>query len=121
MYAVNQISINALSSFRAFVTAESSYSKSQKDAAYFLSRYATTHAITDYQSFIKAISIPLADAEARLALQQTPPDILLAKEYLIKAKIHPNDAEGIINSFPLFQQQLVATTNKNMVCGRRKC
>lgn len=102
MYAVNQISINALSSFRAFVTAESSYSKSQKDAAYFLSRYATTHAITDYQSFIKAISIPLADAEARLALQQTPPDIPLAKEYLIKAKIHPNDAEGIINSFLRF-------------------
>ena len=102
VYAVNQISINALSSFRAFVTAESSYSKSQKDAAYFLNRYATTHAITDYQSFIKAISIPLANSEARLALQQTPPDIQLAKEYLIKAKIHPNDAEGIINSFLRF-------------------
>ena len=99
MFIVNHISIKVISSFRAFVTAESFYSKSQKDAAYFLSRYATTHDITDYQSFIGAISIPLADAEARLALQQTSPDLSLAKKYFIKAKNHPKDAEEMVNFF----------------------
>ena len=81
--------MNTLTSVRAFISAESFYSKSQKDATYFLNLYATSHSISDYQRFIEAISIPLADYKARTALQKNPPDFLLARESFIKAKNHP--------------------------------
>lgn len=78
LFAINHVSMNALSSIRAFVTAEGFYSKGQKDASYFLNQYATSRSQQDYQRFLDAISIPLADHDARIALQQSPPNVKLA-------------------------------------------
>lgn len=99
LFAINHISINVLSSIRAFVTAEGFYSKAQKNASYYLIQFANSHSNNDYQNFINALSIPLADHDARLALQKKPPDILLAKESFIKAKNDPQDVDGMINLF----------------------
>lgn len=102
LFAINHISMNVLSSIRAFVTAESFYSKAQKDASYYLIQFANSHSNNDYQNFTNALAIPLADHQARLALQKTPPDIFLAKESFIKAKNDPQDVDGMINLFLRF-------------------
>lgn len=102
MFAISYFSINALTSVRAFVSAESSYSKSQKDATHFLNLYANSHLTSDYQRFIEAISIPLADYKARIALQKNPPDFLLARESFIKAKNNSQDIDGMIDFFVRF-------------------
>ena len=94
--------MNVLSSIRAFVTAEGFYSKAQKDASSYLIQFAYSHSNNDYQNFIKTLSIPLADHDARFALQKMPPDILLAKESFIKANNDPQDVDGMINLFLRF-------------------
>src|SRR5579864_6476705 len=69
------ISIEVLSSVRAWVGGESLYSKGQKDATYYLARYAASHSDADYAQFLRAIAFPLGDRQARMALQQRPVDL----------------------------------------------
>ncbi len=95
--------INILSDVRAYVGAESAYSKAQKQSTYYLNRYATSHDNADYQQFLQAIAIPLADHAARISLQQEPPDYKTAKANFIKAKNHPDDVDGMMKLFVRFK------------------
>lgn len=61
--------IDLLSSIRAYVAAESQWSKGQKDAIYYLERYADTGAEGSRQKYLTAIAAPLAYHRARLALE----------------------------------------------------
>lgn len=95
--------MSLLSDVRAFVGAESAYSKAQKQSTYYLNRYATSHEEIDYQQFLHAIAIPLADHSARLSLEQQTPDYEVAKAYFVKAKNHPDDVEGMMKLFVRFR------------------
>src|SRR5262245_66624756 len=61
-------SINVLSAVRAYVAGEGLWSKGQKDAVFFLTQYARTHADADYQRFVAAIKAPQGDHVARIEL-----------------------------------------------------
>src|SRR5258707_1133527 len=50
-------SVELLSAGRAFVGAEGQWSRSQKDAAFYLSRYALTSDDADYKSFERALAV----------------------------------------------------------------
>jgi len=96
------VSIEVLSTVRAWVGGESLYSKGQKDATYYLARYAASHSDTDYVHYLRAIAFPLGDRQARMALQQRPVDLPAARAGFLKAGNHPADIGSAILLFRLF-------------------
>jgi len=94
--SVATVSINALSAVRAYVTAESLYSKGQKDALLKLQTYLQSRNDDDYQQFLADIVVPLGDHRARLAMQQESPDIDAARQGFLSAKNHPADVGSMI-------------------------
>src|ERR1700687_1305994 len=66
------ISIELLSTIRAYVGGEGLYSKGQKNATYYLAQYAVSHSEEDYRQYLNAIAYPLGDRMARLAMQRDP-------------------------------------------------
>jgi len=97
------VSIDVLSSVRAFVSGESLYSKGQKDAQIALLAYAETSQEADYQRFLSALAVPLADRAAREAMQATPPDVGKARAGLLGSLTPPEDIPGVIRLFLWFQ------------------
>ena len=73
------ISIELLSTIRAWVGGEGLYSKGQKNSTYYLSQYALSHSEEDFRLYQAAIAFPLGDWKARLALQRRPVDLRAAR------------------------------------------
>jgi len=96
------ISIEVLSTVRAWVGGESLFSKGQKDATYYLSRYSASHSDADYAQYLSAIAFPLGDRQARMALQRRPVDLAAARAGFLKAGNHPADIGSAILLFRLF-------------------
>ena len=74
------LSIELLSTIRAYVGGEGLFSKGQKNATYYLAQYSVSHSKEDYQLYLSAIAFPLGDRKARLALQRSPVDLRAARE-----------------------------------------
>lgn len=94
--------IGILSAVRAYVGGEGAWSKAQKDAIYYLTKYTYTHDEKDYQSYVDLLKIPLSDHQARLALNKKPIDIEAARQEFLKGNIHPDDIDGVIRLFLKF-------------------
>src|SRR5258708_28664594 len=77
------LSIELLSTIRAYVGGEGLYSKGQKNATYYLAQYAVSHSEEDFRQYLKAIAYPLGDRKARLALQRNPLDWHAARDGLL--------------------------------------
>jgi diguanylate cyclase (GGDEF)-like protein/PAS domain S-box-containing protein len=90
------ISLEVMSSVRAYVAGESLWSKGQKDAISYLHLYADTLDEADYQAYQGAIAIPLGDHAARLAMDLPTPDYHAAYEGFLRGGIHPDDIPGLI-------------------------
>ena len=63
-------SIDILSAVRAYVGSEGLWSKAQKEAVYYLNRYAATRSDADYRRYQEAIAVPLGDRKAREELEK---------------------------------------------------
>src|SRR5450631_3355525 len=74
------VSLELLSTIRAYVGGESLFSKGQKNATYYLAQYSVSHSEEDFQQYLMAIAFPLGDRKARLALQRSPVDLQAARE-----------------------------------------
>src|ERR1700681_314015 len=70
LIALAAASMYALSGVRAYVGGEGLWSKAQKDAIYYLERYARSADAADYEKYQAAISVPLGDRKAREALDR---------------------------------------------------
>lgn len=103
LLSLGVVSMSALSAVRAYVSGESLWSKSQKESIYHLNQYAEKHAELDYQQFLLEIEVPLQDKVARLALQQSKPNIKQATTAFIRAKNNPDDVSGMVTLFLNFQ------------------
>ena len=101
---VAAISIDLLSSVRAYVTGESLYSKGQKDAQIYLLDYAEYHKEEDYQRFLHALAVPLGARVAREELQKAHPDLAVARRGFLEGGNHPDDISGLIRLFRWFHQ-----------------
>jgi signal transduction histidine kinase len=95
-------SIQSLSSVRALVGAEGLYSKSQKDATFYLQKYNYSHNEADYQAFVRFMKVPLGDHKARVELMKENPDFDKAKQGFIAARIHEKDIDGMMKLFRRF-------------------
>ena len=71
LLAVVIMTFDISTAVRAYVGGEGLYSKGQKDAVYYLTRYVHTHSQQDYQKYQQSISIPLGDHKARVELQKS--------------------------------------------------
>ncbi len=101
--ALAHYSLVILSSGRAYVGGEGLWSKGQKDAVYFLSRYAKLHDEADFQSYLKAIAVPLGDRQARLELEKPDPDFRIAHDGFVQGRNHFEDIDGMIRLFRRFR------------------
>ncbi len=90
------LSLEIMSTVRAFVGGESLYSKGQKQAHIALGAYLRSQSDTEYQQFIEAISMPMGDRKARLALDQNEPDLEITHQGFIEGGNRPEDVPGII-------------------------
>jgi len=93
---LSDFSIDILSAARAYVGGESLWSKRQKDAVIHLMRYANGHDEGDFRAYERAISVPLGDREARLALTGAQPDDVKATAGFLAGANHPEDIPGMI-------------------------
>ncbi len=102
--SVAALSIQLLSTVRAYVAGESLYSKAQKDAQIYLLDYTESRQEADYLRFKAALAIPLGDRAAREALQRAAPDIEAARRGFLDGGNHPDDIDGLIRMFRWFQR-----------------
>jgi diguanylate cyclase (GGDEF)-like protein len=98
------ISIETLSSVRAYVVGESLWSKGQKEAIYSLSLYAETGEEKYYRRYQATIAVPLGDRIARRALEQDVVDPKLAYAGFLQGGNHPEDIPGMIWLFRSFSE-----------------
>lgn len=111
------ISLNILSSVRAYVGGESLWSKGQKDAIHHLYLYGETGDEHHYEQYQNAIAGPLGDRTARLALEQNPPDLATARAGFLRGGIHPDDVDSVIwlyryfSNLAFFKKALVHWVN----------
>src|ERR1700687_1269682 len=100
---LNNVRSQILSAVRAYVAGEGAYSKGQKDAVYYLIKYAHSHAEADYQKYLKGLAIPLGDREARLELEKPDPDLNVAYRGFIQGRNHPDDVDALARLFRRFR------------------
>ncbi|WP_323119207.1 putative bifunctional diguanylate cyclase/phosphodiesterase [Burkholderia alba] len=94
------VSLAVVSFLRVYIGGESTWSKSQKDAVIYLSRYAETGDAGAYLRYEEAIGKPVMFALARNALQRKPPDRVAARHAMIESGIDPADATAAVWLFP---------------------
>lgn len=92
-----------LSSVRAYVGGESSWSKAQKDAVYNLQKYAASGSPEDLSHFRANIAVPLGDRSARIEMDQSKPDFEKVREGFVRGGIDPDDVSGMFNLYRRFQ------------------
>lgn len=97
------LSMDILSSVRAYVGGESLWSKAQKESIFHLNRYAESRAEHDYQEFLRTIAVPLGDAQARRELEKERPDLDVVREGFIAGRNHTADIPGLINLYRYFR------------------
>ena len=95
-------SVELLAAGRAFVGAEGQWSRSQKDAAFYLSRYALSGNDEDHKAFEQALRVPLGDRRARIALLKDDPDFAAARAGFIEGRNHPADIDSMMTLFRRF-------------------
>ena len=86
-----------LSSGRAFIAAESAWSKAQRDAVFHLSRYAVERTESDLREYERAAVVMEAERAARAELSKSKPDEKSLRTALGAAGVHPDDIGGVLN------------------------
>ncbi|NBA97256.1 EAL domain-containing protein [Pseudomonas sp. R5(2019)] len=90
------LSLYALSAVRAYVGGESLWSKSQKDAIYYLNLYADTRSQAVFERYRRAIAVPEGDHAMRVALDRPVPDIEAARQGILQGGNHTEDVDSLI-------------------------
>lgn len=96
------VGFQMLSAARAFVGGESLWSKARARAVASLRDYAQTGDPADRQRFLLALEVPRGDRRARLALDQTPPDLAAAREGFAAGGNDADDIAGMIRLYRYF-------------------
>ena len=99
---VVSVSMNIATGVRAYVGGEGLYSKGQKDAIYYLTRYARFRDDADFHKFQNAITVPLGDHQARVEMQKPSFDREVAAQGFIAGGNDPQDVPYLIGLFRWF-------------------
>ncbi len=95
------LSIDVLSSVRAYVGGESLWSRGQKNAVYFLNLYLRTGQQKFFDQYKAGLAVPLGDLYARHAMEQG--DWSMAGKGFLQGGNHPSDVPGLLWLFHYFQ------------------
>ncbi|MBA56475.1 MAG: diguanylate cyclase [Pseudomonadales bacterium] len=99
IFALGALQVQLMSGVRAYVRGEGLWAKSQKDAVLLLYRYLEHPSAELMEQFHHTLRINLADRQARLSLQQIPPDEVSARQGFLGGGNHPDDIQNMINLF----------------------
>lgn len=94
--AVATVSMYTLSGIRSLLGGEVLWVLGQKDAVYFLHRYAATGDEEDFQLYEKSIAIPLAEREARLSFESASPSEDVMRRNFVAGGNHPEDLTAVM-------------------------
>lgn len=89
-------SLYTMSAVRGYVGGESLWSKSQKDAIYYLNLYVDNRDESIFRKYQQAMKVPEGGHELRVALDRQPPDLEAARRGIIKGGNHPDDVSSLI-------------------------
>ncbi len=87
---------------RAYVGGEGLWSKGQKDAAYYVMRYARTRDETDWRKYQEAIAIPLGDRQARLEMEKPDYDYAIVEQGFVQGGNAAADVPDMVFLFRAF-------------------
>ncbi len=91
-----------LTGVRAYVGGEGLWSKAEKRAVLSLTKYAASHAESDYQQYLAEIAVPSGDKQARLELQRSSPDMALVRQGFLQGRNSPEDVGSMSMLFRQF-------------------
>lgn len=123
-FAVSVVQIQA--AVAAYIGGESIWSRSQLSSVIHFDRYARSGDPLDLKQARSWLSVPLADREARLAMEGESFDQEAARAGLIAGRNHPDDVDSMIwlvrnlSDFGDFQKAMVAwqNTDSGLQIGR---
>lgn len=99
LLGLSYLTIENLSAARAYIGGEGLWSKAQKQAVHDLLRYSISRSETDFQSYKKALLVPLGDKQARLELEKPIPDMSVVRQGLIQGRNSAEDVKGMATLF----------------------
>lgn len=97
-------SLEVMSSVRAYVAGEALWSRSQKNAVYFLNLYLRSGEASQFAQYQASLAVPIGDEYARWALERDPVDVEIARIGFLQGGNHPDDVPGLIWLFRHFNQ-----------------
>jgi diguanylate cyclase (GGDEF)-like protein len=97
-------SLEVMSSVRAYVAGEAMWSRSQKNAVYFLNLYLHSGEPGQFAQYQNSLAVPIGDEYARWALERDPIDVETARIGFLQGGNHPDDVPGLIWLFRHFNQ-----------------
>ncbi|MEZ5461362.1 MAG: EAL domain-containing protein [Dokdonella sp.] len=87
----------------AYVVGEGHWSKAQQDASHTLYRYAADGDPEQLAQVRESLQVPLGDRQARLAMEQDPPDNAAARKGFLQGRIDPEDVDRMIRMYRFLQ------------------
>lgn len=93
-----------LTGVRAYVGGESLWSKAEKKAVLSLTKYASSHAESDYDQYLAEIAVPEGDRIARQQLLSASPDMKMVRRGFVQGRNHFDDVESMAMLFRRFGQ-----------------
>jgi len=102
--AIAGFSLEVMSSVRAYVAGEALWSRSQKNAVYFLNRYLHSGEASLFAQYQASLAVPIGDEFARWALERDPVDVEAARIGFLQGGNHPDDVPGLIRLFRYFNR-----------------
>ena len=100
--AIAGFSLEVMSSVRAYVAGEALWSRSQKNAVYFLNLYLHSGKASQFKQYQASLAVPIGDEFARWALESRPVDVEAARIGFLQGGNHPDDVPGLIWLFRYF-------------------
>lgn len=102
--AIAGFSLEVMSSVRAYVAGEALWSRSQKNAVYFLNLYLHSGDRGQFAQYQASLAVPIGDEFARWALERDPVDIESARIGFLQGGNHPDDVSGLIWLYRYFNR-----------------
>lgn len=102
--AIAGFSLEVMSSVRAYVAGEALWSRSQKNAVYFLNLYLHSGDPGQFAQYRASLAVPIGDEFARWALERDPVDVETARIGFLQGGNHPDDVPGLIWLFRYFNR-----------------
>jgi two-component system, sensor histidine kinase len=101
---VLNLTIDSLSTMRAYIAGESKWSKAQKKATQLLYKYSVSYDEADYRQYLNYMNIPLADKKGREALEEVPANFAKAEKFFLEGGNDKEDIPQMMTSYARFRE-----------------